>query len=181
MGFYKQVLVILTNRLRLFERHGTDMKKDVLISIKGTVLSEDSEPDVIELVTSGHYYSKEGNYYISYQESEATGLEGVTTTVKVTGQDCVTLIRTGAAKSRLVLERGRRHLCHYDTGFGELMVGVSGTRIHSKLNDLGGELAFYYTLDVNSSLISKNEVLISVKDQYKEAAKKDVEPYQFSN
>ena len=143
------------------------MKKDVLISIKGTVISEDAAPDVIELVTAGRYYHKEGNYYISYKESETTGFKGVTTTLKVEGGNCVTLTRNGASGSRLVLEKGRRHLCHYDTGVGQLMVGVSGCRIDSRLNDGGGELTFHYTLDINSSQVSQNEVYISIREAQK--------------
>jgi uncharacterized beta-barrel protein YwiB (DUF1934 family) len=144
------------------------MHKDVLISIKGTVISEGSDPDVIELVTAGKYYVKDGSYFISYRESEATGLEGVTTTLKVSGQDSVTLIRNGSARSRLILEKGRRHLCQYDTGYGPLMVGVSGTRIKSTLGELGGELDFYYTLDVNSSLLSENQVSVQVRESRRE-------------
>jgi uncharacterized beta-barrel protein YwiB (DUF1934 family) len=143
------------------------MRKDVLISIKGTVISEGAAPDIIELITAGRYYNKEGSYFISYKESETTGFEGVTTTLKVEGDNCVTLTRSGTSSSRLVLEKGRRHLCHYDTGLGQLMVGVSGCRINSQLDDGGGELTFNYTLDINSSLVSQNEVYISVREAMK--------------
>jgi len=115
-------------------------------------------------ITAGRYYNKEGSYFISYKESETTGFEGVTTTLKVEGDSCVTLTRSGVSNSSLVLEKGRRHLCHYDTGFGDLMVGVSGCRINSRLDDGGGELTFNYSLDINSSLVSQNEVYISVKE-----------------
>ena len=143
------------------------MRKDVLISIKGTVIPEGSNPDVIELITAGRYYNKDGSYFITYKESETTGFDGVTTTLKVEGENCVTLTRSGAAGTRLVLEQGRRHLCHYDTGYGQMMVGVSGCKIHSQLNDGGGELTFNYTLDINSSLVSTNEVYISVREAAK--------------
>jgi uncharacterized beta-barrel protein YwiB (DUF1934 family) len=140
------------------------MKKDVLISIRGTVSAEGAAPDVIELVTEGRYYNKEGSYFISYAESEATGFGGSTTTLRVEGDDRVTLTRRGRAATRLVLERGRRHLCQYDTGEGQLLVGVSDCRILSSLGDSGGELTFNYSLDINSSLVSKNEVYISVRE-----------------
>ena len=153
------------------------MKKDVLISIKGTIKADGVEPDVIELLTSGRYYNKDGNYYISYKESEATGYEGVTTTLKVDGESSVTLIRNGSINSRLFLEKGRRHLSQYDTGYGQLMVGVSGCRIKSQLDDLGGELSFFYTLDINSSMVSENEVYISVK----EANNKDAQLNKYGN
>jgi uncharacterized beta-barrel protein YwiB (DUF1934 family) len=122
---------------------------------------------VIELITEGRYYNKEGSYFISYKESETTGFDGVTTTLKIDGDDCVTLTRSGPANSRLILEKGRRHLCQYDTGVGSLMVGVSSCRILSRLSDGGGELTFNYTLDINSNLVSQNEVYISVKEAQK--------------
>ena len=153
------------------------MRKDVLISIKGTYLPEGGSPDVIELITAGRYYSKNGSYYITYKESETTGMEGVTTTLKVDGDHSVTLMRNGNQRSHLLLEKGRRHLCHYDTGYGSLMVGVSGCKIKSHLDDLGGELLFNYTLDVNSSTVSENEVYISIR----EADSKNEESNKFSN
>jgi uncharacterized beta-barrel protein YwiB (DUF1934 family) len=147
------------------------MQKDVLISIKGTVLPSDGAPDIIELITSGRYYRKNGSYYISYKESEATGMNGVTTTLKIEGENTVTLIRNGSQRSQLILEKGQRHLCQYDTGFGQLMVGVSGCRIKSCLDDCGGELTFNYTLDVNSNTVSQNEVYVTVNGGFAEHIK----------
>lgn len=153
------------------------MQKDVLISITGTVIAEDGTPDVVELVTAGRYYKRNGKYYIRYLESEATGFAGVTTTVKVEGdQSAVTLTRSGAAASRLILEKGKRHLCQYDTGMGQMLIGISGCQIHSALDELGGELEFHYMLDVNSNLISRNEVRIHVKE-----ANAHAEPDAYSN
>lgn len=140
------------------------MDMDALISIKGTVVSEDSQPDVIEMVTAGRYYVRNGKNYIIYKESEMTGLEGVTTTVKVDGSDCVTLIRSGPSESRLVIAKGQRQLCHYGTEYGDLMVGISGCHINSQLNDKGGSLSFDYTLDINSNTISHNNIFISVRE-----------------
>ncbi|HCB99707.1 MAG TPA: DUF1934 domain-containing protein [Ruminococcaceae bacterium] len=140
------------------------MQKDVLISITGTVNTDDGVPDVVEMVTAGRYYKRNGKYYIRYKETEATGFAGVTTTVKIDGDDAVTLTRSGQTASRLILEKGRRHLCQYNTDLGQMLLGVSGCQIHSLLNDAGGELNFRYMLDVNSNLVSRNEVHISVKE-----------------
>jgi len=52
-----------------------------------------------------------------------------------------------------------------------LMVGISGCHINSKLDDVGGELSFNYTLDVNSSMVSHNEVTISVREAQKHNVK----------
>ena len=58
------------------------MKKDVIISLVGTQ-ENDGEKDKIELITEGSMYKKGDSYYITYKESQLTGMEGTTTTVKV--------------------------------------------------------------------------------------------------
>lgn len=139
------------------------MKKDVVIKIKGVQRTED-DSDIVELLTVGRFYRKNGDYYISYEESEATGFEGSRTTLKVEGEQKVTMLRSGTSSSQLIVEKGRRHQCHYDTGYGALTMGVSGDKIISNLSDEGGELNFQYTLDINASMASENEVFINVKE-----------------
>jgi Uncharacterized protein conserved in bacteria len=139
-------------------------QKDVLINIKGVYRYDDDEDDVVELFTEGKYYKKNGDYYISYQESEATGFEGAQTTLRVEEQDKVTLVRSGPAVSQLIVQNGVRHQCHYDIGYGDMMIGVQGNLIRSSLGDHGGNLHFRYSLDVNSLLASENEMTINVKE-----------------
>ena len=48
------------------------MKKDVLIDIKG-IYRQDGEQDQVELVTTGSYYKRNGDYYIAWSSrSEKT-------------------------------------------------------------------------------------------------------------
>lgn len=139
------------------------MKKDVLVSIRGIQLV-DGEKECIELFTTGRYYRKNGSYYLSYLETETTGLEGTRTTLHVEDSKRVTLLRSGRSKSQMVIEKGCRHQCHYDTGYGSVMVGVLGNRIESKLSDEGGSLDFSYSLDINTALASENRVTITIRE-----------------
>ena len=130
-----------------------DMKKDVLITVKGTQRVS-GETDVTEMMTTGRFYRKNKLYYISYEETEATGYSGCRTTLKVGPSDKVTITRFGWARSQLVVEAGVRHQCQYDTGFGEMTIGVMGTRFENDLGDQGGKLSFGYTLDIEASVAS---------------------------
>ncbi|MDD3193129.1 MAG: DUF1934 domain-containing protein [Oscillospiraceae bacterium] len=142
------------------------MKKDVMITIKGTQLA-DEEQDSVELTTVGLLYRRNGAYYICYDESAATGFEGAKTTLKVEGDHRVTMRRTGEnMRSQLIIEKGERHQCFYDTGYGTLMLGISGDEIIARLNDNGGHLQVRYTLDVNTSTASENELLVDVEEYY---------------
>ena len=139
------------------------MKKDVLISITGISKTDDNS-DTVELITQGIYYKKNDAYYITYDETEATGFDGAKTILKVCSENKVVMMRSGSKKAEMIIERSTRHHCNYDMGFGEVMLGVSGIDVSSNLDDNGGDLRFSYSLDVNTSLISENEVKINVKE-----------------
>ena len=59
------------------------MKQDVVLSIRGRQRYADQEPEIIELVTDGTMEFRDGGWDISYEESDLTGLAGVTTTFRV--------------------------------------------------------------------------------------------------
>lgn len=146
------------------------MLENYLISIKGRQ-KIDNETGEVELTTLGSYVQKGNSRYIVYKEYDAENNNAAQTSVlKVDGSSKVTLMRGGADCTRLILESGKRHLCQYDTGFGNMMVGVFTSRVKSELGDLGGNLEINYTLDINSNLSSLNELFITVK----EANNKDV-------
>ena len=136
--------------------------KNVLISIKGTQTVDDQQ-DVIELTTVGKMGEKNGHVFITYSE-EQTGLPAVITTLKIIGEDSVTVQRSGGNNSRLMVEKGQRNLSHYETGYGALTIGVFGEKIINKINGNGGQLTLCYTIDANSSLLSRNQLEISIKE-----------------
>ncbi len=66
------------------------------------------------------------------------------------------------------MEKGKRHQCSYDLGFGSMIIGVSCDRLQSSLSDEGGDIYFGYSLDLNTALTSENQVMVSVIPQPKE-------------
>ena len=60
-----------------------EKKLPVMLSIRGEQYFDDVDPDATELMTEGTLTLREGNLYLSYQESELTGMEGTTTTFAV--------------------------------------------------------------------------------------------------
>jgi len=141
------------------------MKDKYLISVIGTQFV-DGEKDVVKLKTAGEYYCENDIIYIKYKEYDNENpMICFDNTVTVEGDNIVTVIRGGAANSRLTLEKGRRHQCHYNTMFGDLMVGVFTNVIENNLNEKGGTLQASYTLDFNAGLVSKNDIFIKVTEK----------------
>ncbi len=137
--------------------------KEALITIRG-VQNADGERDEVELFTTGRFSRKGESFCISYDETEATGFAGTRTTLQV-DPERVTMSRSGRARSQLIIEQGVRHLCNYDTGYGPLTIGIFGDKIVSSLGENGGELAFKYSLDIETALASENEVYVNVQLQ----------------
>lgn len=139
------------------------MKENYLINIEGT-MEQDGESDKVSLMTRGNFVQREDRFFISYKETEATGYQGSITTVKAEGDKKVSMLRNGQMPSRLVIELGKRHVCHYDTGFGSLSLGVAADEIENSLTEHGGELMFSYTLDTGMERLSRNKVKITVQE-----------------
>ena len=139
------------------------MEENYLITIKGT-MEQDGERESVELMTRGKFVRRGSSYFIAYEETEATGYAGCTTTVKATADAReVVMTRFGKVPSQLVIEKGVRHICHYETGFGSVSLGVAADVIELDLTDAGGRLQFSYTLDSGGeNFISRNLVEITV-------------------
>ena len=138
------------------------MKKDVCITIKSTQ-TVDEEKDTTELFTFGAMEQFDGGFRLHYDESEATGFEGSSVTLEVS-DNMVTMTRSGKVISSLFIEKGKKHHRHYGTEFGDFMIGVCTDEIKNELKSTGGDVYLRYTLDINSSYMSENEMHINVKE-----------------
>ena len=139
------------------------MEKDVVISIKGIQKYEDTDPDVIELVTAGRLTRVGESYTLSYQESELTGLEGTTTTFHITPER-ITLHREGTLNSEMIFQEGQKHFSLYETPYGGLMLGVNTHRAKADFGEDGGNLSIRYALEVDSQPIGENAFEIRVTE-----------------
>lgn len=140
------------------------MKENYLINVLGTQ-DIGGEKDSIELTTAGDYRFHSSKTVIQYREYDSENPKySCLNTVEVEG-DTVTVIKDFPGESRLVLQKGRRHQCHYSTMFGDLIVGVYADSFKNSLTEKGGELYVSYSLDFNGGLVSKNEIHIKVQEK----------------
>ncbi|SNX53954.1 DUF1934 domain-containing protein [Thermoanaerobacterium sp. RBIITD] len=138
------------------------MRKAV-ITVKGTQKNAQNELDTIELITEGGFLRKGDYYYIKYDESEISGMDGTTTTLKIS-EDVVVLMRFGSNQSKMVFEKDKRHESNYVTPYGNVLLGIKPHVIDVKLNENGGELKLKYALDLNENVISDNELHLTVRE-----------------
>ena len=126
------------------------MKQAVVLAIRGSQKYADQEPEVIELVTEGWMEYRNGGWDISYEESELTGLAGVTTTFRVE-PGRVVLDRKGALNSRMVFEEGVAHDSLYQMAFGTLMLTVKASFVYFDIVPDGGTIDLSYNIDIENT------------------------------
>lgn len=129
-----------------------------------SIQREDGETSESVLDTEITYeMNRDGERVITYDESETTGMEGSQMQMRVTRDGMISIVRTGTYQTHLVVQKGKKHFCHYETPFGEFAVGVSAKWVRNELTDEGGRLAMRYTVDANTTLLSDNEIHIDVR------------------
>ena len=126
------------------------MSRPVILSIQGRQSYRGQEPDTIELVSEGKLSYRDGGWDVCYQESELTGLAGVTTTFRVEPGK-VTLTRTGRLHSKMVFEEGASHDSLYQTEFGALMITVKATRVYFDIVPDGGSIDLVYEINIENT------------------------------
>ena len=138
------------------------MKQGVILSICGKQFYEGQDPEVIELVTEGTLEQIPEGWRLCYQESDLTGLEGVTTCFRLEG-DKVTLTRSGKLQSEMVFQVGVMHESLYRMEFGALLITVCATRLEYQLTEQGGTVDLTYGIDIEQSAGGVVEYHLDVK------------------
>ena len=138
------------------------MSIPVILSLVGRQNYMDQEPDVIELVTEGVMEYTDGGWDIRYEESELTGLAGVTTHFRVE-QDKIILTRTGKLNSQMVVQEGSRHDSLYEMEFGTLMITVCASRILAQLDERGGMIDLIYDIEIEQSAAGQVDYHLDIR------------------
>jgi uncharacterized beta-barrel protein YwiB (DUF1934 family) len=126
------------------------MSIPVILSLVGRQNYMDQEPDVIELVTEGVMEYTDGGWDIRYEESELTGMAGVTTAFQIEPGK-ITLSRTGKLNSQMVFQEGVVHDSLYRTEFGALMISVLASVIKAEIDENGGVIDLVYAIEIEQT------------------------------
>ena len=117
--------------------------KDITLKIVGDQirgLSEKPEPGTtMEFITEGRFMKKGDSMYLIYDESELSGIEGCTTSLKISGER-VKMRRYGANigyETGIEFEQGKRWGGYYYTPFGPVQMEVLTNKITNKLEGDG--------------------------------------------
>lgn len=142
--------------------------KDITLRIISRQINEASEvtEDSVEFMTEGKLYKKGGITYLVYEESEMSGMAGVTTSLRIDGEGGIRMKRFGnGVMMDTVMEfaPGKRFSSLYDTPYGAFEMEVLTNRI---INDLDAERAngnLFIDYDIALKGLSEGRNLLNIE------------------
>jgi uncharacterized beta-barrel protein YwiB (DUF1934 family) len=139
------------------------LKKDVLVRVKGTQVNNLGERDSIEVITEGRFFIRKHNYYILYNETRVSGMEGTTTSLKIEPRR-VTLNRMGTAAQKTTFQEGVLNEGYYVTPYGTMDITVLPSKVEVDLTEMGGSINLEYELQLGQEKVSDNQLQITVEN-----------------
>jgi|GEM_PF-618626 len=130
------------------------MKKNIWMSVKAAQQFQGCQPEQIEFLTDAVLYERNGTYFIIYDESDLTGLEGTRTIVKLEGKN-ITVIRTGSYPMRMLFVEHERYVGMYPVAAG-IEMAMYTTHITNTIHENGGRLVLEYTIEMDNIFMGKN-------------------------
>ena len=138
------------------------MTQRVMLSIMGRQCYEDQEPDTIELVTEGTMTLHDGGWDIRYEESDLTGLKGVTTTFRVEPGKVV-LTRTGQLQSTMIFEQGVSYDSLYQMEFGALLMRTTARQVLFDITPEGGFIDLVYGIEIENTAAGEIDYHLDIR------------------
>lgn len=140
------------------------MKKDIILSIQSVQTSGEGEKDTISLMTEGTYAEKNGKRYITYRESELTGFEGCTTTLK-TGDNQLSMVRFGNANTQFVFEPEKCTHGIYRTPYGSFDVSITTKSLEMTFAETAGDIKIDYCLKFGGNPSTNHQFHIKITEK----------------
>jgi uncharacterized beta-barrel protein YwiB (DUF1934 family) len=143
--------------------------KQVLVTVIGIQQDMAGEQQRLELITLGRYYERNGVRYITYAESQISGLEGTTTVLKVY-PDYIVLLRMGKIEQKQEFRLQRKTYSKYVTAFGRMELGVFTNilEIGPWVAGASTPIMIHYDLEIDGQRQSTNILSVVIQEEHKD-------------
>ena len=137
-------------------------KQQVTLKIKSSQIVDKGEPQSMELFSVESMYKKGDTTYVTYDESEISGLEGTTTVLKISDQ-IVKIIRQGSVTSNQEFIKGAIHNFQYRTPYGIFHMTSKTRNLEIKAENNTIIIDIEFNLDMGGLGNSQNTLSIVIK------------------
>lgn len=140
------------------------MTKDILISIRGLQITEDSQQDTVEMISPGEYYFRNGKHYFLYEEAEE-GKQEITKNIIKVSDDYMEVTKKGVVNVHMIFEKNKKNVTYYNTPFGSLLIGIDAYRVD--VTQTPDEISAYveYALEVNNEHLANCRIRMKARSR----------------
>lgn len=125
--------------------------------------SQSNDPnDKIEVSTVGQFIMKDGLYEAIYEETEISGMEGTTTTVRIK-DDIVTLVREGTTSTTMEFKKNNNSVVLYNTPYGMMEFKLTTKQLESSIDENGGDIFIDYGLGIAGQDTLHTKLSLNIK------------------
>ena len=127
------------------------------------------EPQQMEIFCDGRLRLTPGEFSLTYEETELTGMEGTESQLsfRLAERGLLTMMRTGSVTTALVFEKGKRHICIYQTPYMPFEVCVHTLDIRNTLaldGQAGGVLELDYVIEIRGARAERCRMRLEVRE-----------------
>jgi len=137
------------------------MNKKAIISVTSKQLGDSDE---IRVVTPGTFYAKDDVFYAEYAETELSGMEGTTTTLKIK-PNRFSLIRQGSTNTEMEFDKKEKSISMYNTPYGTLELKIETKKLDVTVDEEGGDIYIKYMLSVVGQEVLDTTLKINIRTQ----------------
>ena len=126
---------------------------------------ENDDGGEITLYSEGELTVEGNRAVISYDESELTGMEGSRTEVgfDLDNAGLVTMMRSGSVSTVLVFEKGKRHICTYQTEYMPFEICVNTKDVRNTLLE-DGRIYLDYIVEIRGAQAERTVFNIEISE-----------------
>ena len=126
-------------------------------------IPEEEPEGPIEMFSEGELYITDERVIIAYDESELTGMEGSHTQVRFerSHPGLVTMMRHGTVNTILVFEKGKRHICTYQTEYMPFEICVFTKEVRNTLLT-DGRIELDYIVEIRGAQAERTQFTIEI-------------------
>jgi uncharacterized beta-barrel protein YwiB (DUF1934 family) len=137
-----------------------------MLKIIGSQITRDEGDERMEFITEGKYVEEDGAVLLLYDESELSGMEGCTTSLRIMGGK-IKMERYGdhiGVDTAIEFEQGRRFKGYYDTPFGSVEMEVLTNFIVNNIErkNASGYLDIDYNISLKGLAESRSRLKIEI-------------------
>lgn len=140
------------------------MTEEVLVRVTGIQSSpEESQTseEPISIVTSGRFYTENGERYVQYEEIYEEAEMSAVNTVKL-HPEVLEVNKSGAINVQMIFQENRKNMSMYGTPFGEIEMGISTTSYTMHETDDRIDLDVKYALEMNGEHAADCELKLEI-------------------